>query len=553
MRLFIQWVQINGQEKILEQAEFPLQKAKEHSTISDQIETTTVDECFSLNSPAWLTGPRIGNIRDLPDAMASNLILDLASRLLTGSLEDLLGNTICHTNGRFRDYKTRHNDEQDIQFWALRFFYLGFHIHQHQSAIQEAKIRRHNYCASALAKNNIGNFDFECPTAKFIVVQLTKDAGLGAHMRLGALNALVAGVATNRTTLLLNHKVPWSHASCDRGDMQCFFLPLSPCVITEQELEEAYQLTNGETRKIFREGQIPISHMNDRVLIMTLALVPKPFPDDAFRTKLRQLAETTIKEIKYREKDSFILQLMQKSLDLMLQIEPSIPDRPYEYIGALSKPHHAAVFYAMRPNTYYTQQLKKRMELVIPKDLDPNHSFGLPIRASDKCIAESECLTFGTYMNIMKQVWVKHQNKFSKRNITILLTTESKIVIDEMAAFQSNKNDFPFDYSFIVNSKDVTPGSGLPTDYRNISKDDIMLSMLSSLQIQLNAGYSIGNCCSNFHLMLFDFLRDGCGAAINSWNQCLQENENPDFQVCCQWTSTDVCKAKRNQLKLQDY
>ena len=50
----------------------------------------------------------------------------------------------------------------------------------------------------------IGNFDFECPNTKFLVVSMTRDAGLGAHMRLGALNALVAGVATNRTVLLLN-------------------------------------------------------------------------------------------------------------------------------------------------------------------------------------------------------------------------------------------------------------------------------------------------------------------------------------------------------------
>jgi hypothetical protein len=69
----------------------------------------------------------------------------------------------------------------------------------------------------------IGNFDFECPNTKFLVVSMTRDAGLGAHMRLGALNALVAGVATNRTVLLLNEgdKKPWPHASCERGPETC--------------------------------------------------------------------------------------------------------------------------------------------------------------------------------------------------------------------------------------------------------------------------------------------------------------------------------------------
>jgi hypothetical protein len=56
-------------------------------------------------------------------------------------------------------------------------------------------------------------------------------------------------------------------------------------------------------------------------------------------------------------RNTYLLKLIQESLDLMLQIEPSIPDQPYEYIGALSKPHHAAVFYTMRPNPYYAKTL----------------------------------------------------------------------------------------------------------------------------------------------------------------------------------------------------
>jgi hypothetical protein len=439
-----------------------------------------------------------------------------------------------------------------LHFWALRFFYLGFHIHQHQGAAEEAKIRRDHNCADAMMRNTpttIGNFDFECPKTQFLVVSMTRDAGLGAHMRLGALNALVAGVATNRTVLLLNEgeKKPWPHASCDRGDLQCFYMPPSPCVITHSELAQAYELTNGESRQIFRKGLLPESHANDRVLTMTLALVPKPFPDEPFRANIRRLAQGLLDSL--TTTDTAMLKLMQESLDLMLQIEPSIPERPYEYIGALSKPHHAAVFYTMRPNPYYTKRLKEISDHVLPKDLDPAHSFGLPIRASDKCIVESECLSFGTYMDIMKQVWTTHTTDLS-RNITIVVTTESKMVLDDMVAFQSSNSDWPFAYNFVVNTKDVMPGSGLPTDYTQTSKEDIMLSMVSSIQIQLSAGYSIGNCCSNFHLLLFDFLRDGCGAATNSWNQCLQENENPDFQVCCAWTSSEVCKAKQQKREL---
>ena len=342
-----------------------------HSTNSAKKVTpqnSSSELCFRLNSKAWLEEPRIGNIRELPDTMVSDLILDLAPRLLIGGLDQLLGHTICHAQGRFRDYKNR-LDDQDLHFWALRFFYLGFHVNQHQGAIEEANLRRNNHCAAALKQKNIGNFDFECPNTKFIVVQLSKDAGLGAHMRLGALNALVAGVATNRTTLLLNHgnKKPWSHASCERGDLQCFYMPPSPCVITEQELSKAYKLTNGESRLIFRKSELPKSHENDRVLYMTLSLVPKPFPDDAFRTNIKRLAQQIIIELQNIDADTSIVQLMQQSLDLILQIEPPNPDRPYEYIGALSKPHHAAVFYTMRPKPKYAQRLKEISDHVIPK------------------------------------------------------------------------------------------------------------------------------------------------------------------------------------------
>ena len=49
---------------------------------------------------------------------------------------------------------------------------------------------------------------------------------------------------------------------------------------------------------------------------------------------------------------------MQQSLDLTLQIETPYPDRPYEYTGALAKPHRAAVFYTMRPKPNYKRRLK---------------------------------------------------------------------------------------------------------------------------------------------------------------------------------------------------
>lgn len=53
-------------------------------------------------------------------------------------------------------------------------------------------------------------------------------------------------------------------------------------------------------------------------------------------------------------------------------------------------------------------------------------------------------------------------------------------------------------------------------------------------------GDTIINCCSNFHKLLTIFLGNGYGAGpINNF-ECLQDNENPAYRVCCQWTKTLV-------------
>ena len=72
-----------------------------------------------------------------------------------------------------------------------------------------------------------------------------------------------------------------------------------------------------------------------------------------------------------------------------------------------------------------------------------------------------------------------------------------------------------------------------------------MLSAMSSLKAQLLPRVTIGNCCSNFHIMLNDFLSEGCGAASDNTFLCLQEYDDPLLRVCCGWHND--CKAKKKQ------
>lgn len=71
-----------------------------------------------------------------------------------------------------------------------------------------------------------------------------------------------------------------------------------------------------------------------------------------------------------------------------------------------------------------------------------------------------------------------------------------------------------------------------------------MLSSMSSLKLQLLPRVSVGNCCSNFHAMLNDFLSEGCGAAKFNSFLCLQEHDDPLLQICCGWHH-DCIQRKR--------
>lgn len=70
-----------------------------------------------------------------------------------------------------------------------------------------------------------------------------------------------------------------------------------------------------------------------------------------------------------------------------------------------------------------------------------------------------------------------------------------------------------------------------------------MLSAMSSLKAQLLPRISIGNCCSNFHVLLNDLLSEGCGAASDNKFLCLQEYDDPALRVCCGWHSD--CKQQK--------
>lgn len=182
-------------------------------------------------------------------------------------------------------------------------------------------------------------------------------------------------------------------------------------------------------------------------------------------------------------------------------------------------------------------------------------SFCFQSSASDKCKGESECLSFDQHMQVVNTQWAKHNQKdgTNEQDVSVLFTTESKAMVQEQIEFSQNddlKMKYPFSFRFVTNTKDVTPDTGFIKEVtgngETDSADDAMLSSMSSFKSQLLPRVSVGNCCSNFHALLNDFLMEGCGAASDNTFLCLQEyDEDPLLKVCCGWHHD--CKIKKQE------
>ena len=540
--------------------------------------------CFPHNTQQWLgSKKRLGNSNDssIDHAFVTHTILNLEKNLDhdgANFFQPFLQQTLCHKSSRFLTLNMSKDELQNpsnatISFWSSRLIYLATHIHQHAPALQEARERlKHASCTMEMDSRGIGNFDFECPSSKFLVVSMGR-LGLGAVMRLGAVNALMAGISTNRTVVFVNNspvgpkfiQEPWLLASCPRRDLQCFYMPPTPCVLTQEQLVNATVLQKGDRRALFKTGILPEDIADERVLILDVVLRPQREPL-TFRKNLESLIQTYIIDpLTKRHPTDPLIPVLNKATNHILEPEILV-DGTYYYHGHNSKHNRALVFYAMRPNIHNTRKLDYIMQETIPENFDPNLSLGLPIRASDKCLQESECLSFNQYMDLMGHTWTKYEEELivsrhhvamkkkvhqSRMKASIIITSEANDIYKSQKIYQDQGSqvNISFPYQFINNRFDIQQGTGNPNKIKDISEnitlDDLMLSSISSLKVQLYARYSFGNCCSNFHLLLFDFLRGGCGAAEEQVAECLQDNADPVFRLCCQWSKSDECHAKR--------
>ena len=177
--------------------------------------------------------------------------------------------------------------------------------------------------------------------------------------------------------------------------------------------------------------------------------------------------------------------------------------------------------------------------------------------ASDKCKRESECLSFMEHLQATEGFLKRHEY-WPKMDPTLIFSTESKAMVREQQGFSTNataQSTLRYKFRIVANKHDVTPDTGFIKKSSHLKNsmftaDDALFSAISSLQFQLLARVTVGNCCSNFHVLLADLLTSGCGAASENTFQCLQEHENPHFRLCCRWFRS--CKEEK-QLALKQW
>jgi hypothetical protein len=450
------------------------------------------------------------------------------SQAKANSLHILSQQTLCPRDSKFFswDWEKSHYEETIDSSFIVNLMYRAIHENQHKPARAEALARR------KYPTKNVGNFDYECdPDTKFIVFSITSGRGFGMNFRSESVEPLLFSLLMNRVAVYIQPKGEKFHyADCPRNDMQCFFMPLSPCVLTHQDLQHSVQLTQEEIENFRVTGNYSLyDHM--KVLVVHTS--------NAYRhpSGLHEAFFKRIAELYHREAENQHIQ-PSVSQHTLKKVHDFITDPRNQWL-----PWTAAQMYALRPNEFLNKHLRQIFDKSVPTHFNATNAIGVAIRDGDKCQRESQCMPFDNYMQLALEVSIKRSNQLLASNKTsedltgdqknlykfLVLTSDSKQMMDQR--FRYNES---FQFEFIVNSNDIGQGHGRPRSYSN--KDTVMIDTIAALKLQLMPETLIINSCSNFHRLIESFYW-GCGGGGGNggYLETLKENDNPSFRMKCAW------------------
>jgi hypothetical protein len=354
------------------------------STTRQSSKTSRRTECWTLNSPEWLKGPRWGNSDEGMEETFIRQMIVLAPGKLHQPFQFILNKTLSHATSRFlNESEGLLQDDKTIRMWAVRLVYLALHYHQHHWAIPEATLRLKRCPAQELQKQNVGLFDYECPNAKFMIIPL-KAHGLGANIRTDVIPALLVALVSNRVAIFVNNapagnqdvRNPWPLASCPRGDHQCFFLPVSPCTLTVKDIDEAHVFENRvDFRRILKKGVLPKGFDDHKVWLFRHASGHTiQLPEGAVE-RLQNYSTLLLQSVPADDPRLFTL---RRAVEAIAEKDPK--REGLNYAMANLKVHHALAFYAMRPSLPSAIKLESILKDIIPVGFEPEHAIGLPVR-----------------------------------------------------------------------------------------------------------------------------------------------------------------------------
>jgi len=371
---------------------------------SDQ-DLSALQQCFPANSKNWLQGPRHGNnpLQDdlMDDDFVTNMILfgshlstkqggsssSSSSSSTTFSTETILQQSMCHPDSRFLNATDPLTDDRSMQLWIVRLTFMSMHRIQHQFAVPEvipSRTTLSTECQRLTNTYQIGKYDYECPAGRFLLVPI-ENLGLGAVMRTTVLSGLLAAMATNRTVLFINHapvgpkpiRQAWYHASCDRMDVQCFFHPPSPCVLTHAQLEQAPVMN--QFRNVTKLFKNPLNMMeepffkNEPVIVLPLKTVTRSI-SKSIPMRLQEFTVRVRGSLNETDPRRTVLQKVAERF-----VSNVHRDKVNQLIS------YGLVLYAMRPHIQSQNELRDIMQQIVPPSSTkaiPAVTLGLPIRGT---------------------------------------------------------------------------------------------------------------------------------------------------------------------------
>ena len=400
---------------------------------------------FMPPSKAWLLdGTRLGNVdENISKQDVQNLIAEGGKS--HASFEFIIGESICSKNSPVAqtvpsfdnlDAFATGTTAADVNLTSTeisQLIYRAIHENQYGPARDEAinRLQHWDEWLDLSTEVGIGMLDFECPPpAKFVVFDgFTLPVGLGSNLRrFGNVDVFRTALSHNRVFLYVNGDRPNAFASCDRMDLQCSFAPMSPCVITQEEMDaaplaphdlDAYLRQNPDERivRVKQKAGYTTSPTDNQIhgLVQSLeGLQDKVSNGDSVKSPLVNSLATAL-----------------SSADNEMKV--------VDMIGA------AAELFITRPNRRMRGIIEKALRESFPIGFDPNKAVGLPIRASDKCKKEAQCINFDEYMGQLHSQFPLYDMK------RIVLTSEDETIIKASESYAEERDE---DFTITTNTYD---------------------------------------------------------------------------------------------------